>query len=42
VWDTLLQPAAVYALVAFLALLFASAVTWRMCSGVALEGASQP
>ena len=42
VWDTLLQPAAVYSLVAFLAVLFASALTWRMCSRVALEGAPQP
>jgi hypothetical protein len=41
VWDALLQPAAIYALVAFLALLFASAVTWRMCSHVVLGGASQ-
>jgi hypothetical protein len=41
VWGALLQPAAIYALVAFLALLFASAVTWRMCARITLEGASQ-
>lgn len=37
VWAALLQPAAIYALVAFLALLFASAITWRMCLRLTLS-----
>lgn len=42
VWSALLQPAALYALVAFLSLLFASALTWRMCARLTLGGVSQP
>ena len=42
VWQTLLQPAAIYALVASLALLAASAAAWRILSRVALGGAPQP